>query len=104
MPKQRIHNEWFQDSCYGVCSCGSNKRSRRKAGVDPVVYIWGEYSSSKWRSIQRVCEMCFAREVIPQLVRHANGCGCTFALQARSGHGIADWIKLPADFSTQCAA
>ena len=104
MSQPRTHNEWFQDSCYGVCDCGSTKRSRQKVAADPVVYIWGQYRSGKWRSIQRVCQCCFHHKVIPQLVQHANGCGCTFELQARSGHTIASWIKLPDNFNSQCTA
>jgi hypothetical protein len=94
MGKQRIHNEWFQDTCYGVCSCGSNKRSRRKGGVDSVVYAWGEYHNGKWRTIRYVCEACFQSVVIPRLVSHVGGCGCSFVLAPRSGHSLAPWITL----------
>lgn len=92
--KQRIHNEWFQSIVAGVCDCGSNKRSRRKAGKDVVCYAWGEYVSGSWRTVQRVCECCFRQRVIPRLVRHAGGCGCTFALQPRNGHSLPPWITL----------
>ena len=101
--KVRVHNEWFQDTCYGVCSCGSNRRSRRKAGVDLTVYAWGEYHSAKWRTVRLVCEMCFQRDIIPQLRRHADPCGCAFALCARSGHSLPPWITLEGS-GVRCAA
>jgi hypothetical protein len=94
-PKVKTHNEWFQSSCYGRCDCGSNKRSRAKAGLDPIVYIWGEYHIGKWRSVQRICQGCFQSAVVPRLVSHAHGCGCTFQLCPRSGHLIPSWITMP---------
>jgi hypothetical protein len=103
MSKQRIHREWFQDTCYGVCDCGSNRRSRRKEGKDLTVYAWGEYVSSRWNTVCRVCEMCFQRDIIPQLVRHAEPCGCAFQLVARCGHGLPPWITLEGS-GIACAA
>jgi hypothetical protein len=104
MPQQRIHNEWFQDTVAGKCSCGSTKRSRLQAGQDTTVWIWGEYHIGKWRRINTVCESCFDRYIIPRLVQHAKPCGCTFQLNARSGHGhLPSWIRLPDNFNS-CAA
>jgi hypothetical protein len=97
MPTPRpnaIHREWFQDTAYGVCDCGSNKRSRRKEGKDPTVYVWGEYVSAKWRTVRRVCECCFQGVIIPQLRAHADPCGCSFQMRARSGHSLPPWITL----------
>lgn len=97
MAKQRIHNEWFRATVEGKCSCGSTKRSRHQAGQDATIWIWGEYHIGKWRRINTVCESCFAREVLPILIRHSDGCGCAFALQAKSGHGpLPAWITLSA--------
>jgi hypothetical protein len=104
--KVRVHNEWFQSSASeGKCRCGSNVRSRRAAGQDLTLWIWGEYHNGNWRRIQTVCEGCFASVIIPQLRRHAQPCGCTFQLCARSGHGpLPIWMKLPEDFNQACAA
>ncbi len=99
----RTHNEWFQSTCYGVCDCGSNKRARRQAGVDLIVYAWGEYVSGKWRTVRRVCQMCFQTDIIPQLRSHAAPCGCAFALVPRSGHTLPPWITL-ADSGIRCAS
>lgn len=102
--KQQVHNEWFMSSSYPRCECGSNKASRAQAGQDATVYIWGEYHNGKWRRIMTVCEACFNEQVIPKLKAHAGPCGCTFVLNARSGHSIAPWLKLPEDFNTCKAA
>lgn len=100
MAKERIHNEWFQTTVSPRCDCGSNKKSRAKAGKDPQVYVWGEYVSGKWRTIEKVCECCFEESVIPRLRDHARPCGCTFKLEARSGYSLASWLKLPEDFNS----
>jgi hypothetical protein len=102
MKQQRVHNEWFQCSTTeGKCYCGSTKKSRRQAWQDVNVWIWGEYSVGRWRRIQTVCEACFHIQVLPKLIAHANGCGCTFELQARSGHGpLPVWLALPDTFHT----
>ncbi len=92
--KTRTHNEWFQPTSYAKCDCGSNVRQRTTAGHDVTVYVWGEYVVGKWRTVQRVCQSCFAQQVIPRLVQHAGGCGCEFALQPRSGYRLAPWITL----------
>jgi len=96
----RTHNEWFQTTVQAKCSCGSNLKSRTASGQDPQVWIWGEYVVGRWRTVQKVCEACFDAHVIPRLRRHAAPCGCTFALQARSGYGpLAPWMRLPDDFN-----
>jgi len=101
MPAQRTHNEWFQPTVAMRCDCGSNKKSRTLAGQDLQVWIWGEYVSGKWRTVQKVCEACFVSEVLPRLKTHLTGCGCVFSLQSRSGYGpLAPWLTLPADFNT----
>lgn len=108
MPRQRIHNEWFQPvsrQAYGGgsrCSCGMSKAERAKVGLDPQMYAWGEYAGSpRWRTILYVCQDCFQLEVLPRLNRHANGCGCSFQLQPRSGHTLPPWITLE-DSSIRC--
>ncbi len=106
MPTRRpdaVHREWFQDTSYGVCDCGSNRRSRRKAGKDLTVYAWGEYASATWRTVRRVCECCFQRDIIPQLRSHADPCGCSFQLVPRSGHSLPPWITLEGS-GIRCAA
>ncbi len=106
MPQRRpnaIHREWFQDTAYGVCDCGSNRRSRRKAGKDLTVYAWGEYVSARWSTVRRVCECCFQGAAIPMLRAHADPCGCSFQLVARSGHSLPPWITLEGS-GIRCAA
>ena len=101
MPAQRTHNEWFQTTVAPRCDCGSNKRSRTHEGKDLQVWIWGEYEYGRWRTVQKVCEACFAEHVIPRLRTHAAPCGCTFALQSRSGYGsLPHWLSLPSNFNT----
>jgi hypothetical protein len=105
MPKLRTHNEWFKFTKYSICTCGSNKRSRTQVDKDPTVYSWGEYHNARWRTVQLVCEICFASEVIPRLVSHAGDCGCTFQLCAKSGSGgLASWIKMPVTCQTEKVA
>jgi hypothetical protein len=96
MAKQRIHREWFMQSQYGKCDCGSTKRSRKKDGLDIVVAIWGEYHNGKWRSIQRICEGCFKSVVLPRLNSHLATCGCSFNFEARMGHCLPPWITMNA--------
>lgn len=85
MPKQRIHNEWFQPLKKTACHCGQR-------GVQ--VFAWGEYVNGKWRTVAHFCEHCFAKEVVTRLVDHARPCGCTFKLVARTGYGpLPDFIK-----------
>ena len=106
MPTRRpdaVHREWFQDTCYGRCDCGSTRRTRAKVGKDPTVYSWGEYVSGSWRTVQRVCEVCFQRDVIPRLRAHAAPCGCSFQLVARSGRCLPPWITLEGS-GIRCAA
>jgi hypothetical protein len=101
MPKQRVHNEWFQPvqkQAYGGgsrCPCGCSKKDRIKAGQDPQMYAWGEYVHAKWRTIKYFCHSCYNKEVLEQLAMHANGCGCIFQLNPRSGHGpLPTWLQL----------
>ena len=102
--KNRVHNEWFQTTVAMKCDCGSNRKSRLASGHDVQVWIWGEYVYGKWRTVRKVCESCFASEVIPRLVNHADLCGCSFDLCSRSGYGpLASWIALPASLKV-CAA
>lgn len=106
MPQARpnaIHKEWFQATAYGVCNCGSNKRARLQAGKDATVYSWGEYVRANWRTVQRVCEVCFQGSIIPQLRAHAAPCGCSFLLVPRSGHSLPPWITLEGS-GIRCAA
>jgi hypothetical protein len=99
--KVRTHNEWFQSTVAPRCDCGSNRKSRTANHQDTQVWIWGEYVVARWRTVQKVCQACWSTTVIPRLRRHAEPCGCTFALQARSGHGpLPTWMVLPADFHT----
>ena len=83
---QRIHNEWFQPIKKTTCQCGCKKTQ---------VFAWGEYSYAKWRTILHFCQECFVSRVQVALVQHAGGCGCSFQLNARSGHSIPEWIKMP---------
>ena len=101
MGKLRVHNEWFQPvskQAYGGgsrCPCGKSKRDRIQEGLEPSLYAWGEYSATRWHCVDYFCQACFHTRVIPRLVSHAGDCGCTFSLNARSGHSIPSWIKMP---------
>lgn len=102
--KVRVHNEWFQATAYGVCDCGSTRFIRHKVFKrDVTIYSWGEYVSGRWRTVRRVCEMCFQRDIIPILRAHADPCGCAFALVPRSGHSLPPWITLEGS-GIRCAA
>lgn len=101
--KVRVHNEWFQSTKHGVCSCGSNKRSRRKAGADLTVYSWGNYIAAQWRTVDYCCQLCFQSRVLPTLAIHAEPCGCAFQLVPRSGHTLPPWITLEGS-GIRCAA
>jgi hypothetical protein len=100
MAQVRIHREWFRSVVANVCTCGSNKRSRRNAHKDLIVYAWGEYVIGKWRTVRYVCEECFQSYIVPQLEAHAGVCGCKFELCAKSGHSIPPWITM----GISCAA
>ena len=85
MPKQRVHNEWFQPISKTTCQCGEKHTQ---------VYSWGEYVVGKWRTVLHFCQKCFKAEVLSRLVDHARPCGCTFQLNARTGYGpLPDFIK-----------
>jgi hypothetical protein len=84
--KTRIHNEWFQPIVKTSCPCGCKKTT---------VVAWGEYVNGKWRTVDHFCPSCFQERVITRLIAHADPCGCTFQLCARSGYRLPDWIKLP---------
>lgn len=84
--KVRVHNEWFMPIAKRSCPCGQKKVE---------VFAWGEYVNGKWRTVDHFCHTCFQVRVIPRLTSHAAGCGCTFALNARSGYRIPEWIKMP---------
>jgi hypothetical protein len=86
MAKTRVHNEWFQPIAKTTCPCGMKKTK---------VFTWGEYVRVQFRTIDHFCQSCFASRVIPRLLAHAKSCGCSFELQAKSGHSIPDWIKMP---------
>lgn len=86
MAKQRIHNEWFQPIVKTTCPCGQKKTQ---------VFAWGEYANNRWHTVEHFCQACFAERVIPRLVDHASDCGCTFALNPRSGYSIPAWIVMP---------
>ena len=86
MGKLRVHNEWFQPISKKTCPCGERKTE---------VFSWGEYVNGKWRTVDHFCQECFSERVIPRLVSHAGDCGCTFALNPRSGCTIPSWIKMP---------
>ena len=96
---QRVHGEYFQAITRKSCPCGSNSV---RGGVKHQVYAWGEYVRAKWRTVDYFCEKCFQTRVIPQLIAHAGGCGCTFELRARSGHSIPSWIRMPQQGSKVC--
>lgn len=99
----RVHNEWFQPIVKrGRCLCRRDTAERLALG-DIRIFAWGEYVSAKWRTVDYFCLGCFAERIIPRLRQHANGCGCTFQVCARSGYTLPAWIKLPEDF-TSCAA
>jgi len=106
--KQRTHNEWFQPvskQAYGkgsTCPCGRNKAARAALG-DASLYSWGEYTAARWRCVDYMCIGCFAERTIPRLRSHANTCGCTFAVCARSGYSLPVWLRLPDNFQV-CAA
>ena len=91
MPRQRSHNEWFQTTTRCRCDCGLTGRDRATKGLDPQGYIWGEYVSGRWRTIQYVCQNCFP-EVLRRLKAHTDPCGCTVNFCARSGHDIPEWM------------
>lgn len=102
--KQRVHNEWFQSTVKkGRCSCGRTTAERTALG-DATIVSWGEYHNAKWRTVDYLCIGCFAERIIPRLRSHATTCGCTFAVNARSGYTIPAWIQLPADFNSCKAA
>lgn len=106
MPTPRpnaIHREWFMSTAYGVCDCGSTKRTRREVGKDLTVYSWGNYIATRWYTVRLVCECCFQTEAIPRLRSHADPCGCSFQLAPRSGHSLPPWITL-AGSGIRCAA
>ena len=98
MPRARSHNEWFmpvQKQAYGKgsrCPCGKSRADRVKEGMDPQMYAWGEYHNAKWRCVDYFCQACFAERVLQRLKAHTDPCGCTVNFNARSGHGIAEWI------------
>lgn len=106
MPKQRVHNEWFQPvqkMAYGKgsrCPCGLSRRDRTKLGIDPSLYAWGEYANTRWCCVDYFCQACFNTRVVPRLIDHARPCGCAFQFNARSGHGpLPAFIK---DAEAQC--
>lgn len=84
--KLRNHNEWFQNLTKTSCPCGNKKVH---------VLAWGEYHHGKWRTIEHFCAGCFQDRVLTRLIAHAGECGCTFTLQARVGHSLPDWLKMP---------
>jgi hypothetical protein len=85
MPKQRIHNEWFQAIKMPTCLCGQKKTQ---------VFAWGEYVAGKWRTVDHFCQTCFVERVLSRLIDHAAPCGCAFQFNARTGHGpLPDFIK-----------
>ncbi len=86
MAKPRIHNEWFMPLSKTSCPCGCKKVQ---------VFAWGEYHHGKWRTVDHFCQTCFEERVQKRLVQHADPCGCSFQLQARTGYSIPDWIKMP---------
>jgi hypothetical protein len=94
MGKVRIHNEWFQPIAKKTCPCGERKTE---------VFSWGEYVSGKWRTVDHFCQACFVERVQSRLIAHAGDCGCTFALNARSGYTLPSWIKMP-ETQRSCAA
>lgn len=75
-----------------ACPCGSNSK---RGGIKNQVYAHGEYARASWRTVNYFCEKCFHTRVVPQLVNHAGGCGCTFELKARVGHSLPAWLKMP---------
>lgn len=90
MPKQRIHNEWFQPIVKTSCLCGAK---------NVEMFAWGEYSNGKWHSIAHFCRGCFAARVLSRLIAHAKPCGCSFQFKARTGHKLPDFI---AEAQGQC--
>lgn len=98
-----VHREWFMPTSYGLCDCGSTKRTRTAAGKDTTTYVWGEYVVGRWRTVQRVCECCFQSVAIPRLRAHATPCGCSFQLVPRHGHSLPPWITLEGS-GIRCAA
>ncbi len=84
--RQRVHNEWFALLAKTTCPCGAKHTQ---------VFSWGEYHSTRYRVIDYFCRACFEVRVIPRLLDHAAPCGCTFSLNARHGHRIPEWIKMP---------
>jgi hypothetical protein len=86
MPKQRIHNEWFQPIKMPTCKCGQKKTQ---------VFSWGEYVNGKWNTVDHFCEQCFESRVLSRLIDHARPCGCAFQFNARMGHGpLPNFIKV----------
>lgn len=99
--KVRVHNEWFmpvRKQAYGGgsrCPCGLSRPDRSKAGLDPDMYACGEYVRARWQTWDYCCQGCFQLRIVQgRLVAHADGCGCVFSLQARSGHTLPPWITL----------
>lgn len=82
----RIHKEWFQSIVKRSCPCGQKKVE---------MFAWGEYVFGKWRTVDHFCKSCFLTNIVPQLLSHAKECGCSFQLQARVGHRLPEWLKMP---------
>jgi hypothetical protein len=128
--KNRIHHEWFQRLSKTRCECGS--KPCRTCGTPTThstrfcsetcfdkwqttgpesniptrveVFAWGEYVAARWRTILHFCQACFQERVIPHLINHANQCGCSFELKAKSGHSLPNWIKMPKNENQSCHA
>jgi hypothetical protein len=103
--KERTHNEWVMPLARpATCQCGSKKADRIKAGKDPQVYAIGEYVRASWRNVDSFCQVCFQVRIIQGLlIPHADPCGCTFALQPRSGYSLPPWITLKDTPLAQCS-
>jgi hypothetical protein len=103
MKKQDIHNEWFMPLIRpATCPCGHTRKYRLSVGLDGSVYALGNYVYGRWRTVKHFCQVCYKDRVVSLLIDHAGGCGCTFELQARSGHSLPPWIRLPDNFNTAC--
>lgn len=97
--KVRNHNEWFTPvSLGGRKSCPLCKE---RLPHGEVIWSWGEYHNGRWNTVKHFCCQCFRKQVLSELLRHKDSCGCEITLVGKYSN-LPAWLTL--ETSSECAA